>query len=229
MPIAPPASPLIRNVWCIGRNHAALRPSEREPGLTQNWPLLASKATSALAGANDPIQLHPQNREVDWEAELVVQMSAKAFALQDPMAARERIGAWGVGNDVSDRWWQSAGGGQWVQGKSFPGFAPHNISANSPAADFCMDRQIRCWVNDECVQDASLKDYLYPPEWLVWHFSQAIALEPGDLIFCGTFPGCGFKCTPPRFLKPGDQLRTWIEGLGELNNPVVTFQPNIRA
>ena len=211
----------IRNVWCIGRNHAALRPADLLPDTPDQWPLLASKAPSSLIGPEDPIPLNPQNREVDWEAELVVQLKAPAFSLANPTAARDRIGSWGVGNDISDRWWQSAGGGQWIRGKSFPGFGPHNIGVSSPVVDFCLNRQIRCWLNDELVQDASLADYLYPPEWLVWHFSQLIRLEPGDLIFCGTFPGSGFKRSPKRFLKPGDHLRTWIEGLGTLSNPLV--------
>lgn len=219
----------VRSVWSIGRNHTALRPADLLPDGPDQWPLLASKAPSALVGPEDPIPLTPRNREVDWEAELVVQLRAPAFAVDDPMTARDLIGAWGVGNDISDRWWQSAGGGQWTRGKSFPGFGPHNIGAGSPSADFCLDRQICCWVNDELVQDACLKHYLYPPEWLVWHLSQVMALEAGDLIFCGAFPGSGFRCSPPRFLRPGDQLRTWIEGLGELRNPIVASQSDSRA
>lgn len=213
------------NVYCIGRNHAALFPPDFRPAdVSGQWPLLASKARSSLAGANAAIVLQPQNRQVDWEAELVVQIRSSAFALRDAGEARDYIGCWGVGNDISDRWWQSAGGGQWLRGKSFPGFAPNNITPVSPVADFCLDRQICCWLNDELVQQASLNDYLYPPEWLVWHFSQLMRLEAGDLIFCGTFPGSGFRCSPPRFLRPGDHLRTSIEGLGELNNPIVAAQ-----
>lgn len=104
---------------------------------------------------------------MDWEAELVIQMRTTAFALRDASEARDHIGCWGVGNDLSDRWWQSAGGGQWLRSKSFPGFAPHNITAASPAADFCLDRRICCWLNDELVQDATLSEYLYPPELLL--------------------------------------------------------------
>lgn len=207
----------VGNVYCIGRNHRATAPVDADDVM----PLLASKASSALSGPTAAIPIQPQNRQVDWEAELVLQISAPAFSLVDAAAARAVIGCWGVGNDVSDRWWQGVGGGQWLRGKSFPGFAPHNIDTCSPAPDFNLERRVRCWVNDTLMQDSVLSEYLHPPDWLVWHLSQSMALLPGDLIFCGSFPGCGFRQTPERYLSPGDHLRTWIEGLGELNNPVV--------
>jgi 2,4-didehydro-3-deoxy-L-rhamnonate hydrolase len=216
--------PAPRNVYCIGRNHSSLLATATESissAADAVLPLLASKATSALTGPDAAIPIQRQNRQVDWEAELVLQIAEPAFALADTASARAVIGCWGVGNDVSDRWWQGVGGGQWVRGKSFPGFAPHNIDAISPAPDFNLERRVRCWVNDVLMQDSQLTEYIHPPDWLVWHLSQSMALLPGDLIFCGTFPGCGFRQTPERYLRAGDHLRTWIEDLGELNNPVI--------
>lgn len=212
------------NVYCIGHNHISLTGSIQSKVLNKvedHLPLLASKSTTALTGANSPIKINKQNHQVDWEAELVLKIGKSAFNLVDTIAAREIIQSWGVGNDISDRWWQGNGGGQWIKGKSFPGFAPHNIDYKSVSPDFNLDRQIKCWVNDELMQDSSLNEYIFPPDWLVWHLSQSIMLKPGDLIFCGTFPGCGFHQKPERFLKPGDLLRTLIEGLGELNNQII--------
>ena len=226
----------VGNIYCVGRNHIGLLQkssggSERtdskvteqttDLGSESDWPLLASKATGSLNRPDGVIRLNSHNRQVDWEAELVIRIDTSCFALSDPQSACDVIGAWGVGNDVTDRWWQSAGGGQWIRGKSFPGFAIHNIDANSPKPDFDLNRRIQCWLNDELMQDANLSEYRYPPQCLVFQISQTIPLDAGDLIFCGTFPGCGFHQKPPRFLQAGDRLRTRIEGLGELNNLVV--------
>lgn len=213
-----------KNVYCIGHNHIALLksdPNQVKNPEEKNLPLLASKSTSALTGPNSIIKIHNQNLQVDWEAELVIQIKSKAFNLSDHFEARKIINRWGVGNDISDRKWQEIGGGQWIRGKSFPGFAPHNLNKNSPTPDYCLDRSIKCWVNDELMQDSSLTEYIHPPDWLAWHLSQSMILEAGDLIFCGTFPGCGFHQNPQKFLKKGDRLRTWIEGLGELNNEII--------
>ena len=89
----------------------------------------------------------------------------------------ELIESWGVGNDISDQWWQGNGGGKWIKGKSFPGFAPHNIDFKSLSPDFNLDRQIKCWVNDELMQDSSLNEYIFAPGWLVWHLSQSMMLK----------------------------------------------------
>jgi len=221
----------VGHIYCVGRNHIGLLSKTQGEGSASNhpdaqsaeadWPLLASKATTSINQPDGEIRLHSSNRQVDWEAELVIRIDNNCFALTDPEAACSVIGAWGVGNDVSDRWWQGAGGGQWIRGKSFPGFAIHNINANSPKPDFDLNRRIQCWLNDELMQDALLSEYRYPPQWLVYHLSQTIELQAGDLIYCGTFPGCGFHQKPPRFLQVGDQIRTTIEGLGELNNLVI--------
>ena len=48
-----------------------------------------------------------------------------------------------------------------------------------------------------------------------------MTLNPGDLIFTGTPSGVGGACTPPRYLKKGDSVSVHIEGIGDLNNPIV--------
>jgi 2-keto-4-pentenoate hydratase/2-oxohepta-3-ene-1,7-dioic acid hydratase in catechol pathway len=46
-------------------------------------------------------------------------------------------------------------------------------------------------------------------------------LLPGDLIFTGTPSGVGVARTPQKFLAPGDVLVSWVEGVGELRNPML--------
>jgi 2-keto-4-pentenoate hydratase/2-oxohepta-3-ene-1,7-dioic acid hydratase in catechol pathway len=57
-------------------------------------------------------------------------------------------------------------------------------------------------------------------EELVSFISQAITLEPGDLIATGTPAGVGFLRQPPRYLAHGDEVRVEIEQIGQLRNPV---------
>jgi acylpyruvate hydrolase len=45
-------------------------------------------------------------------------------------------------------------------------------------------------------------------------------LQPGDLILTGTPGGVGMSRKPPRWLAGGDVVRTTVEGLGCLENPV---------
>ena len=160
-------SPLpVPNVYCVGRNHSSLladAAATASPQADALFPLLASKSFSALTGADATIPIQPQNRQVDWEAELVLQIASPTFGLPGVKAAQGVIGSWGVGNDVSDRWWQGVGGGQWVRGKSFPGFAPHNINFRSSAPDFNLERRVRCWVNNELMQDSLSTEYIHPP------------------------------------------------------------------
>ncbi|WP_353078267.1 fumarylacetoacetate hydrolase family protein, partial [Synechococcus lacustris] len=79
----------------------------------------------------------------------------------------ELIESWGVGNDISDQWWQGNGGGKWIKGKSGPGFTPHNIDLKSFTPNFNLNRQIKCLVNDKLMQDSSLNEYIFAPGWLV--------------------------------------------------------------
>jgi len=218
-----------RNVYCIGRNHPELpiiRNSHRsssEPAIPQmSWPTLSSKSVSSLGSDTSIIPITSSNQQVDWEAELVVEIAENCFQLADFMAARECISRWGVGNDVTDRFWQKRGGGQWIRGKSFPGFAPFafGVDARQAAAAFNLDLQVSCFVNDQLMQRGSLSDLIWQPDQLVWQISQSIGLLQGDLVFCGTFPGSALNRTPSVYLRAGDFVVTEIQGLGRLVNPV---------
>lgn len=50
--------------------------------------------------------------------------------------------------------------------------------------------------------------------------SQAITLEPGDLLLTGTPSGVGVFRDPPVFLADGDEVTVEIDGLPSLTNPV---------
>lgn len=62
---------------------------------------------------------------------------------------------------------------------------------------------------------------IFPVPELIARLSAVCPLLPGDLIFTGTPAGVGGGRTPPVFLHPGDILVSWIDGVGELRNPMV--------
>jgi len=80
-------------------------------------------------------------------------------------------------------------------------------------------------LNGERMQDGRTSDLIFDPVYLVSYISTFVTLEPGDLILTGTPSGVGFKRTPPRFLVPGSEVVTRIEGIGELRNRCIADNP----
>jgi acylpyruvate hydrolase len=50
--------------------------------------------------------------------------------------------------------------------------------------------------------------------------TQAITLEPGDLLVTGTPSGVGHARKPPVWMRAGDVCEIEIEGVGILRNPI---------
>ena len=126
-----------------------------------------------------------------------------------------------VGNDVSVRDWQLRTA-QWTLGKSFDTHCP--IGPAIVTADEVGDPHalgIRCLVNGETRQSSNTS-YLVFDLWdQIAYVSQAMTLQPGDLIFTGTPGGVGVAFKPPRLLAVGDVVRCEIDKLGAIENKVV--------
>jgi 2,4-didehydro-3-deoxy-L-rhamnonate hydrolase len=204
-------------IVCVGlnyRDHAAESKLE-----LPSRPLLFAKWQSSLIGPGEAIVLPAISQEVDYEAELgvVIGRQARQVAVDD---ALEFVSGYLCVNDVSARDVQM-GDGQWTRGKSFDTFCP--IGPRLVPAGELADPQalgIRCHVNGEALQDASTADMVFGVRELIAFVSEAITLQPGDLIATGTPPGVGFARTPPVFLQDGDEVTVEIDGLGSLTNPV---------
>ncbi len=80
--------------------------------------------------------------------------------------------------------------------------------------------KIWCEVSGQMMQNGNTKTMVFNVFNLISVVSRYMTLMPGDIIATGTPPGVGLGMKPPRFLKPGDVVRTGIEGLGELRNEV---------
>ena len=197
---------------CVGLNYADhAKETGKEPPAE---PILFMKATTALCGPNDDIEIPRGSLKTDWEVELgvVIGKRAKYVAEADALG---HVAGYCVVNDVSERAFQSERGGQWTKGKSHDTFGP--IGPWLVTRDEVADPQaIGLWLEVDGVsrQNGSTRTMIFGVTHLVSYISQFMTLEPGDIIATGTPPGVGLGQKPPVFLKVGQTMRLGIEGLG---------------
>ena len=207
-----------QKIVCVGlnyRDHA----EEQAVDLPER-PLLFAKWPNTLIGPGEPIVLPAITERVDYEAELgvVIGSSAQGVSVEN---ALEAVAGYLCANDVTARDLQH-GDGQWTRGKSLDTFCPVG-PALVPAADV-PDPQalgIRAILNGEVMQDSTTANMVFSVAEIVAFVSQAITLEPGDLILTGTPAGVGVFRDPPVLLQPGDEITVEIDGVGVLTNPVI--------
>jgi ureidoglycolate lyase/2,4-diketo-3-deoxy-L-fuconate hydrolase len=198
---------------CIGLNysdHAA------EAGMElPSEPTVFLKATSALCGPNDDIELPPGSLKTDWEVELGIVIGKPAKNVPEAEAL-DHVAGFCIVNDLSERAYQLERGGQWTKGKSFDTFAP--IGPWLVTRDEVPDPQdLHLWLEIDGTrrQDGSTGTMVFPVRHVVSYVSRLMSLQPGDIITTGTPPGVGLGCTPPVFLQAGQTVRAGIAGLGE--------------
>jgi 2-keto-4-pentenoate hydratase/2-oxohepta-3-ene-1,7-dioic acid hydratase in catechol pathway len=179
-----------------------------------------SKLPSAVNGPYDPIQIPKASTSVDYEAEFVVIIGKRCRHVAKEKAAGVIFG-YCAGNDVSVRDWQFHTS-QWILGKSFDTHAPFGPWIVTP--DEVGDPHtlgIRCLVNGEVRQNSNTRHLVFNVFDQIALLSQALTLEPGDVIFTGTPGGVGFAAKPPTFLKAGDTVRVEIDRIGALEAGMV--------
>lgn len=207
-PIARPGK-----IFAIGLNYADhIEESKMEKPQTQVW---FTKAVTSINAPFDPIEIAKGSEHVDYEVELVAVIGKRGRSISKGAAASYVFG-YCVGNDVSERLWQSRTP-QWSLGKSFDTHAP--IGPWVTTADEVGDPHmlgLRCFVNGERRQNSNTKHLIFNVWDQIEHLSQAMTLEPGDLIFTGTPGGIGAAMNPRQFLKPGDVVRCEVDKLGAI-------------
>ncbi|SFL11601.1 2-keto-4-pentenoate hydratase/2-oxohepta-3-ene-1,7-dioic acid hydratase (catechol pathway) [Pseudovibrio ascidiaceicola] len=197
---------------CIGLNysdHAA------EAGMeVPKEPVTFFKATSAICGPNDEIEIPRGSVKTDWEVELGV-VIGKHTKYVSEKGALDHVAGYCVVNDLSERDFQLHRSGQWVKGKSADTFGP--IGPWLVTRDEVEDPQnlsMYLEVNGHRYQDGSTKTMVFDVAQVISHLSQFMSLQPGDVISTGTPPGVGMGQKPETYLKPGDKMELGIEGLG---------------
>ncbi len=201
------------NFFCIGLNY---RKHATEFGAPfPESPILFSKATSCFAGPHDALTLPKEAEKADWEVELGVVIERDAYQVSEAEAL-SHVAGYCLVNDISERAYQLEGSGQWIRGKSLPGFGP--IGPYFVSADEVPDPQdLSIWLklNGETMQDSHTSDMIFSVAEIIADMSKYMRLQAGDIITTGTPGGVGMGLKPQRFLRDGDVMTLGIDGLGE--------------
>lgn len=204
---------------CIGLNYAD-HAAESGMELPQE-PVVFFKATSAVCGANDTVEIPRGSVKTDWEVELGV-VIGKHTKYVSPEDALDHVAGYCVVNDLSERDFQIHRSGQWVKGKSCDTFGP--IGPWMVTRDEVPNPQnlaMYLEVNGHRYQDGSTKTMHFNVATIVSHLSQFMSLQPGDVISTGTPPGVGMGQSPETYLKVGDKMELGIAGLGVQTQSVI--------
>ena len=203
----------IGKFMCIGLNYSD-HAAETGAKIPEN-PILFMKATSAVIGPNAMVMLPRGSTHTAWEVELglVIGKTCKYVTAEE---ALDYVAGYFVANDVSERHFQLKLSGSWTKGKSCDTFGP--IGPWLVTADEVADPQnlkLGLNVNGQVMQDGHTSKMIFTVAEIISHLSQLMTLHPGDVISTGTPPGVGMGIKPdPVYLKEGDEMEVWIEGLG---------------
>lgn len=199
---------------CIGLNYAdhAAESSLDVP----KEPVVFNKWTSAICGPNDDVEIPRGSTKTDWEVELGV-VIGKAGRYIDEANAMDYVAGYCVINDVSEREWQIERGGTWDKGKGFDTFGPLGpwlVTKDEIADPHALDLWLE--VDGKRYQNGNTRTMVFKVPELIAYLSRCMSLQPGDVISTGTPPGVGLGIKPePVYLKPGQEMRLGIAGLGE--------------
>ncbi|GAC1036650.1 ureidoglycolate lyase [Pseudomonas sp. No.117] len=199
---------------CIGLNYAD---HAAESGLdVPKEPVVFNKWTSAICGPNDQVQIPRGSTKTDWEVELGV-VIGKAGRYIDEAKALDHVAGYCVVNDVSEREWQLERGGTWDKGKGFDTFGPLGpwlVTADEVPEPQNLDLWLE--VDGHRYQNGNTRTMIFSVAQIIAYLSRCMSLQPGDVISTGTPPGVGMGVKPQAvYLKPGQEMRLGIQGLGE--------------
>jgi 2-keto-4-pentenoate hydratase/2-oxohepta-3-ene-1,7-dioic acid hydratase in catechol pathway len=203
---------------CIGLNY-------REHAIESNMaipevPTVFSKFATAIVGPEDSVVLPSITQQPDYEAEFAFIVGKGGRNIPES-EWRNHVFGYTIVNDVSARDLQLRVS-QWLMGKSFDTFAPMGpaiTTADEIADPHTLD--IRMTINGEVLQNSNTSELIFNLPALVAYLSSVFTLEPGDVVATGTPSGVGMGRNPKRWLRPGDEMTVFVQGLGELRNRCV--------
>lgn len=205
-------------IICVGLNYRdhAIESKMEIP----TRPTIFSKYNNTVIGPYDDIVIPKNTEKPDYEAEMAFVIGKGGRHIKAANWKQHVFGYMNL-NDVSARDVQLAVS-QWVMGKTFDTFAPmgpYLVSADEVADPHNLN--ISLSVNGETLQQSNTRELIFKVPDLVEFLSSIMTLEAGDIISTGTPSGVGFSWTPPKWLKPGDEVVVTVEGLGSLRNKCV--------
>jgi len=221
-------------IFCAGanyRDHAEemarvsgtpLEKDQRELGLSP-WHFIKT-ARGSVVGPGVQVTLPAYSKMVDWEVELAAVIGRPARNVPVERAL-DYVAGYTIANDLSARDVMkrphlpdaSPFKVDWLSQKCFDGSCPMGpfITPTSAIPD-PQKLAMKLWVNDELMQDSHTSRMIFSTAEQIAQLSTRVTLSPGDVILTGTPAGVGMA--RKRFLKSGETVRLWIEGIGELRN-----------
>lgn len=184
------------------------------------FPSFFTKQSTCVIGQGEAIQRPQVSDKLDYEGELAFVIGRRCRHVPVEKA-QEVIAGFTIANDVSVRDWQARSPTMMI-GKSFDTAGPLGPWLVTPDEIGDPHRlAIKTWVDGELRQNADTGQMIFNCYEMVAYLSQAMTLEPGDVISTGTPAGVGVKMTPRGYLRPGQTVRVEIEKIGALVNPVI--------
>ncbi|MDH3211207.1 MAG: fumarylacetoacetate hydrolase family protein [Myxococcales bacterium] len=213
-------APVLRppKILAVGLNYADhVAESGREaPG----HPTIFNKQSTSVTGPYDPVHLPRASQALDYEGELGFVIGKRCRHVPRGRAA-EVVAGYVVVNDVSVRDWQFHTPTM-TMGKSFDTHCPAGpwiVTADEVGDPHSLG--LRTWVDGELRQESNTKELIFDCFAIIEYLTTAFTLEPGDLISTGTPGGVGIAMKPPRLLVAGNVVRVEVEGIGQIENPVI--------
>lgn len=205
-------------IICVGLNYRdhASETNTQPP----SHPTIFARFASSLIGAGAPMILPIDSEQLDYEGELVAVIGRAGRRISRDRAL-DHVAGYSLFNDGSIRDVQLRTP-QWTLGKNYDAtgaFGPVFVTADSLPAG-ARGLRLTTRLNGAVVQSASTDDLIFDVATLVSQISDAVTLEPGDLIVTGTPAGVGLARKPPLFMKDGDVCEVEVDGIGVLSNPI---------
>ena len=206
-------------ILCIGFNY---RKHAEETGTEiPKAPPLFAKYNNALNHHGGVVTLPTDvDSHFDYETELVIVFGRRCYQVKEEEAL-EYVAGYSIGNDVSARKLQQETT-QFTAGKISDGFAPLGpwLVTRDRVAD-PNNLRLETYFNGEQKQNWTTKDMIYDCRKLISFVASIMTIQPGDILFTGTPQGVILGEKMPavlrRWIKPGDEVVSIIEGLGELH------------
>lgn len=195
-------------IVCIGRNY---REHASELGNdVPSTPFVFLKPPSAVIASGEAIVLPSGVGRVDFEGEIGIVVGAPMRKVTPAQALTMIRGVVAV-NDVSARALQKSDP-QWWRAKGFDTFCP--IGPERAGRPDLADLTVITRVNGQELQRGHSAEMVFPIADLLSYVSQALTLEPGDVLATGTPSGV-------RALEPGDEVEVEVVGWSRVTNRVV--------
>lgn len=209
-----------QDILCLGINYAAhaeesARFKKEVFEKDRQYSVYFSKRVNEAVPDGGTIPYPTVDTQIDYEAELafIVSKDAKNVKKEN---AKDYVFGYTIINDLSARSLQQRHK-QFYYAKSLDGFTPMGpCIVTADEFDFEPQLQIRSFVNGELRQNSNTSLLLAGIGQILEDLTEGMTLKTCSIISTGTPSGVGMGFVPPKFLKPGDEVRCEIDGIGSL-------------